>query len=432
MANIEVHLPSLGEGIIEATITRWLTELDSEVIEDEPLVEIATDKVDSEIPSPVSGILKKQFFREGEVPKVGDVIAIIGTLGSDTEEEVLEAPGQKEEATRLEDAQNLPLPDNDEDSQENRKAGHSVITPFIRHYASQRGISFEELLQVKGTGENGNITKMDVRNYFTSEKVIQGEIKQSEKRTVSFKKTVNEDLQPVYHPKEGEELEEMGRMRKLIAEHMVRSVSVAPHVTSTVEVDLTQTVKWRGSIKEKFKGETGVNLTYTSIIAEQVVRALKEYPGINVSLYGNYLVKKKYINLGIATALADNNLIVPVVRNADHLNLKKLALTMDDLIKRARKGGLKPGETEGGTFTITNIGTFNNIMGTPIINQPQSAILAVGTIKKKPWVVELDGALTVGIRDILTLSLSYDHRVIDGALGASFLNRIGQLLEEER
>ncbi len=428
MAKIEVLLPQMGEGIIEATLTRWLIDINNSVEEDEPLFEIATDKVDSEIPSPATGVLLKQFFSEGEIPKVGDVIAIIQTNSDDISEEVNE-----ESTNELEQTYKVQIEDSSQPIAQKRPAGKSIITPFIRHYASQRGISLEELKNISGTGENGAITKLDVVGYFKSDKVVNS-IQPSSKPITDRKEfnveQPNELSKQTYIPKEGEEVVEIDRTRKLIAEYMVKSVQTAPHVTSTIEIDITHVVQWREKIKANFKAENAANLTYTAIIVEQVVKALKEFPGINVSLNGSLLIKKKYINIGIATALPNGNLIVPVIRNADRKNLTKLAIEIADQTFRARAGQLKPGDTVGGTFTITNLGQFNNVMGTPIINQPESAILAVGVIKKKPWVVEVGGEQTIGVRDILTLSLSYDHRIIDGALGGAFLNRIGILLEQ--
>lgn len=433
MAKIEVLLPQMGEGVIEATVTRWLIDLNNSVVEDEPLVEIATDKVDSEVPSPASGRLVKQFFAEGEIPKVGDVIAVIHTEGDDEEanvEEVTsgEAISVKNEEYHVAETEEfvVKIPSDEK----------SLITPFIRHYAGQRGISYEDLQNVVGTGSNREITKNDVLNFFKSEKVVTGIHRNQETIIPVAQKPYHQTVknqeaeQAVYVPKEGEEVVEIDRTRKLIAEYMVKSVQTAPHVTSTVEIDISHIVQWREEIKVSFKAENNANLTYTPIIVQQVAKALKDFPGINVSLMGSQLIRKKFINIGIATALPNGNLIVPVLRNADHKNLTSLALEIAGQTARARANQLKPGETAGGTFTITNLGQFNNVMGTPIINQPESAILAVGAIKKKPWVVEEKGSQTIGIRDILTLSLSYDHRIIDGALGGAFLNRIGQLLEQ--
>lgn len=419
MAKIEVLLPQLGEGVIEATITRWLMELNSEIEEDDPIVEIATDKVDSEIPAPVSGTIIEVFFSEGDTPKVGDVIAIIESKGElDSEFEVISKSYEKNEE--------VPPPKNivkEEPVAVKTKQTNTIITPFIRHFASQRGINYDELQQLSGTGDSGSITREDVLNYFkTNNSLVSAVLEKNEQKQKHIKER--------YVPKEGEEVVELEGARKIIADRMLASVHTAPHVTSTVEVDVTEMVQWRESIKRGFIAEHGINITYTPIVMQIVVQALKEFPGVNVSLIDNQIIKKKYINIGIATALENGNLIVPVVKNTDHLNLTKTAIQLVDLTNRARSGGLKPGEASGGTFTITNLGQFNNVMGTPIINQPESAILAVGAIKKRAWVVENQGTQTIGVRDVLTLSLSYDHRIIDGALGGAFLNKIGLLLEK--
>lgn len=433
MAKIEVLLPQLGEGVIEATITRWLLELKQQVEEDEPLVEIATDKVDSEIPSPATGILIKQFFTEGEIPRVGDVIAIIETNSEADSDEEYEDSNHKAASVVIDEEEVTPKIVEQETVIDTTKSEKTIITPFIRHYAGQRGIGYEDLKKISGSGENGTITKQDILDYFKIEKVVNGvqSTQPSEiNKTVFQEQHEGKNEEQIYVPKEGEEVVKIDRTRKLIAGYMVKSIQTAPHVTSTVEADVTHIVQWREKIKADFKSKNGANLTYTPVIVEQVVKALKEFPEINVSLYGDTLVKKKYINIGIATALPNGNLIVPVIRNADHKNLTSLAIEISAQSNRARTGKLKPGDTTGGTFTITNLGQFNNIMGTPIINQPESAILAVGAIKKRAWVIEENGTMGIGVRDVLTLSLSYDHRIIDGALGGAFLNYIGQLLEK--
>jgi 2-oxoglutarate dehydrogenase E2 component (dihydrolipoamide succinyltransferase) len=428
MSYIEVVLPQMGEGIIEAVITRWFADINSKVTIDEPLVEIATDKVDSEIPAPASGIVLKKFFSVGEIPKVGDVIAIIQSNNnsniSNTEISSLETISNFEEKpgfNALEVQKETPFLYT---SGINTSPQDDTILPFIRHFAKQRGISIDELSILYGSGENGAITKGDVINYYKS-----GKKQMDIKDTSSKSDTMQETSKAMeYIPSEGEEVVEIDRMRKIIAGRMLQSIQTAPHVTSFIDVDITALVQWREKNKKSFIEQFGVNLTYTPIITEIVVQALKEFPGINVSLVGDNLIKKKYINIGIATALPDGNLIVPVIKGADKINLSKLALEIHDLVSKARAGKLNPGETLGGTFTITNLGQFDTVSGTPIINQPESAILAVGAIKKKPWVVETNSIHSIGIRDIVTLSLSYDHRIIDGALGGGFLSRIGYLI----
>ena len=430
MANIEVLLPQMGEGVIEATVTRWLVEINSEVSEDEPLVEIATDKVDSEVPSPVSGKLIKTFYAEGEIPKVGDILAIISTSSKDNPNNTIaqEEPAAHIEKHTVEEKKTSAALNAERISSTgpiSKVIQTENLSPFIRMYARQRGISIDELSLLHGTGKNGGITKDDVIQYFKSGKSlshIKGLNGNNKKTTVPIEKKN-------YIPAEGEIVTELDKTRKKIAEHMQRSVQTAPHVTSFIDVDATSLVQWREQNKKTFFQKYGVNITYTPIITGIVVLALKEFPDINVSLWENQLIQKKYINIGIATALPDGNLIVPVLKNADKINLSKMATDIHDLAQRARNGKLNPGETQGGTFTITNLGQFGNVTGTPIINQPESAILAVGAIKKKPWVVGINGTLTIGIRDIVTLALSYDHRIIDGALGGAFLSRIGSLME---
>lgn len=434
MAKVEVILPQMGEGIIEATITRWLADINTHVEEDDPIIEIATDKVDSEIPAPISGKLVKQFFSEGEVPKVGDVVAIIDDCADDEPIEIIATVvEQKKYETTDILTEEISIKHLDPKAQtesktslQNRNIQESQnISLFIRNFSRIRGVSSDEIKQIKGSGASGQIIKNDILNYINSGRLF----KNSEPITYEVVKA-NANRLKNYEPKEGEEIVELDRTRLLIAQHMVRSVQTAPHVTSFVELDLTPLVEWRESVKEEFKNKNGFSITYTSIITDVVVKALKEYPGINVSfLPDNKLLIKKYINIGIATALPDSNLIVPVIKNADELNLTRLAFEISDKTSRARQGSLKPGETNGGTFTITNLGQVGNVTGTPIINQPESAILAVGAIKKKPGVVKNRGDYAIGVRDIITLSLSYDHRIIDGGLGGAFLSRIGELLE---
>ena len=436
MAKIEVTLPQMGEGIIEATITRWLVDLNTQIEEDEPLVEIATDKVDSEIPAPVSGTLVKQFFSEGEIPKIGEVIAILEDGSAEPED--TKADGQ--DLDQHKEAANLVVKSNDPTGAraERRTKRSKVIaseankhiSPFIRQFSRARGISLKELAQISGTGTNGLLTKHDVYSYIKDGRPFRLEEHEVSELPVASKQG-KESMGVPYQPADGEEVVEIDRTRSLIAQHMVKSVQTAPHVTSFVEADVTALVQWRESIKNRFKTDHGISFTYTPVLVQAVIKALKEYPDINVSLLpGNKLVRKSYYNIGIATALPDGNLIVPVIKNADRLSATKLALDIAEITSRARIGKLNPGDTNNGTFTITNLGLFGNISGTPIINQPESAILAVGAIKKKPGVVNSDGTLTIGIRDIMTLSLSYDHRIVDGALGGAFLSRIGQLLEE--
>ena len=421
MAKVEVILPQMGEGIIEATITRWLVEVNSDVDEDEPLVEIATDKVDSEIPSPVSGKLIKCFYSESEIPKVGDVIAIIddGTPEVEVETVLIEKPSEpihvqvKPEDKPREEVVFEPI---DPDA-------HN-LNLFIRQFAGLRGVTVDELLRIQHDQQPREISKEDVLQYIKEGRYYRNAQKKNEVKKVAV------DDSKDYIPKEGETVVNIDRTRALIAEHMVRSLQTAPHVTSFVEADITGLVAWRDKIKESFKTHHGFSFTYTPILVNAVIKALKKHPQLNVSLLpNNQLVLKKYLNIGVATALPDGNLIVPVVKDADFKSITNLATEIFDLTSRARKNQLKPGETAEGTFTITNLGQTGNISGTPIINQPESAILAVGAIKKKPGVVNNNGDMAIGIRDIMTLSLSYDHRIIDGSLGGAFLTSVAEELE---
>ena len=442
MKSFELTLPAMGEGIIEATVTRWFVEEGDVIKEDEPLLEVATDKVDSEIPAPVSGKIVRIIYHEGEIPKVGEVLAVIET--NSQVEESNPAKSEKEPDIKVKELESktVETPEINEQqtiqrntikTKSQKTETHDIyLTPLIRFLAKSRGISIDELKQLKGSGLNGRITKDDLNDYilsgrpFRSEKtdnIILPETENVEQGQVSGT--------TVYSPSPGEEMVEMDRTRRLIADHMVRSKRTSPHVTSMVEIDVTQLVKWREDNKEQFFARHGIKLTYTPIIIEACVKALKEFPDINISVVGNSIIKKHYFNIGVATALPDGNLIVPVIKDADKVNFVNIARQLNDLAGRAREGKLLPTEIRDGTFTITNMGQYDNVSGTPIINQPEVAILAVGAIKKKPAVVKIGHELTVGIRDILILSLTYDHRVVDGALGGSFVRTIGNYLENE-
>ena len=438
MNNYEVTLPAMGEGIIEATITRWFVAEGDFVKKDEPLVEVATDKVDSEIPSPVSGRISRIICHQGEIPKIGKVLAVI-----ETDEE--EGPVFESQAVITETTPEIELNDTPNDriiinkkkkstflSPGTQKTEDIYLTPLIRFLARDRGISIHELQQIKGTGLKSRITKDDLNAYILSGR--------------PFKETATTIGNPVetngtflnnpgytgeYQPGPDEEVIEMDKNRKLIAEHMIRSKRVSPHVTSMVEVDVTQLVQWREVHKDTFYSRHGIKLTYTPVVVRASIKALKDYPDINISVIGNRIIKKHYFNIGVATALPDGNLIVPVIKNADRDNFVSIARKLADLAERARNGNLLPAEIKGGTFTITNMGQYENVSGTPIINQPEVAILAVGAIKKKPAVVKVNSELTIGIRDIMVLSLTYDHRVIDGSLGGSFVRNIGRDLEND-
>lgn len=434
MGKIEITLPAMGEGIIEATVTRWFVREGDFVNVDDPLLEVATDKVDSEIPSPHSGTISQIIYREGEIPKVGEVLVVIESDSAENTAEINTSVQKEEVSFPVEPAKTDSKPKTNlkppvKSVHINTAQNELLLTPFVRFLAKDRGISVQELKQIKGSGLNNRITREDLNNYILSGRPFQQP--NSDQPVLNEEKPQNQFIEEdkKYEPAEGEELIEMDRTRKLIAEHMVRSKRTSPHVTSMVEIDVTGLVEWRERNKAAFLNKHGIKLTYTPIIVAAVVQALKKYPGINISVSENHIIKKKYINIGVATALPDGNLIVPVIRDADKRSFANIALELTDLANRSRTGKLSPNEARGGTFTITNMGQYDNVSGTPIINQPEVAILAVGAIKKKPSVVKVDDELTIGIRDIMVLSLTYDHRVIDGALGGSFVREIGHYLE---
>lgn len=435
MARFEIKLPAMGEGIIEASITKWFAAEGDVVSEDESLVEVATDKVDSEIPSPVGGILKKIVYKEGEIPKVGEVIAVIETdkENKTMEDEITsESFAEEVETKPSSDIENISVRESVPDMNERQSSSDNMpdqnklfLSPYIKNLARQRGITNEELNNIQGSGKEDRITKDDLNNYILAgrpfKKTSGKEIKQENQKSSSREttETINEN----------EEIIEMDRVRRLIAENMLKSKKTAPHVTSFIEADVTGLVTWREGIKEQFIKNTGVNLTYTVLITEIVAKCLRDFPRINASVEGDKILIKKEINIGIATALTNGNLIVSVIRQADKENLRGLAIKISDLTQKARQNKLLPTEIKGSTFTITNIGQYNSLTGTPIINLPEVAILAVGTIKKKPAVINFKGGPGIGIRDIVMLSLTYDHRIIDGALGGGFLNNIANSLE---
>jgi 2-oxoglutarate dehydrogenase E2 component (dihydrolipoamide succinyltransferase) len=433
MSKIEIILPAMGEGIIEATITKWLVAEGSFVEVDKPLIEVATDKVDSEIPSPVSGILTKIIYKEGEIPKIGEVLAIIEDGCESHEEDIFVSKPQysladPNDSISEKTGQTEKFIKSDIINFRPKYSNETEVTPFIRFLAKSRGIKYQELIHIKGSGLGGRIIKDDLNNYIKSgRRFNQPEIATANGNSVKF-----DDQLPVnynqYIPAPGEEVVEMDRTRKLIAAHMVNSKRTSPHVTSMLEIDVTHLVQWRMQYKEEFYHHHGVKLTYTPVIVMACIKALKDFPGINISVSGEYIIYKKNINIGVATALPDGNLIVPVIKEADKRSFVNVALQLANLADRARNSKLEPSEIKGSTFTITNLGHYDNISGTPIINQPEVAILAVGAIKRKPGVVIVDGQETIGIRDILVLSLTYDHRVVDGSLGGSFLKSIGDYL----
>ncbi len=443
MAKIEVYLPAMGEGIIEATITKWLKEKGDVIEEDDSLLEVATDKVDSEVPSPVTGVVSEIFFEEGDTPKIGDTLAIITTEDEENNDTAKEVEITNVEfSTVATDSLQLDIVDdsmseNSPNSVGSHTASGKFLSPLVRNIAIKENIKPEELESISGSGRNGRISKDDILDYLRKRE--SGELgvivkKEVDDAVASTEQIVKSNAIPAVKSVQSEdkdvEIIEMGRMRKLIAEHMLASVQTSPHVTSFVEIDITELVNWRNKNKDIFLKRENEKLTFTPLFIEATAKALRDFPMVNVSVDGDKIIRKKNINIGMAAALPDGNLIVPVIKNADRINLIGLAKSVNDLADRARKGKLLPDEIQGGTFTITNFGSFDNITGTPIINQPEVAILGVGSIKKKPAVVETPQGDFIAIRQIMILSLSYDHRVVDGALGGMFLRRIGDYLEK--
>lgn len=447
MAQYELLLPKMGESVAEATIIRWEKNPGDSIAMDDTILEIATDKVDSEVPSPVAGKMIKQLFNENEVAQVGDVIAIIETDEGDSVADKAETATPV--ITQIEEIKAEEVPFVPQDTEENKgvdtnqAASDRFYSPLVKSIAQEEGIGVDELNKVKGSGNEGRVTKDDLLAYIENRQqnsiIKPVEVKAAvEKVTAAPAVPVAvkpEILQQVQKPAAtvsvsgGDEIIEMDRMRKLIAEHMVNSKHTSPHVTSFVEADVTNMVQWRNKVKNSFEKREGEKITFTPIFIEAVAKAIKDLPMINVSVNGTQIIKKKDINIGMAAALPSGNLIVPVIKNADQLNLVGLTKSVNDLANRARGNKLQPDEVQGGTFTITNVGTFGNVMGTPIINQPQAAILAVGVIKKKPAVIETEFGDVIAIRHMMFLSLSYDHRVVDGSLGGSFVRKVADYLE---
>ena len=423
MAKFEIVMPKMGESIIEATITKWLKNVGETLEEDESIVEIATDKVDSEIPSPVDGVLSEVLFNEGDVVPVGTVIALVNT-GDDDDNEDSSAPATEVKKMDVEvtDAVNE-VKDEKEPAKNDFSKSNRFYSPLVKSIAKKEGISVDELDKIKGSGKEGRVTKQDILSYL-------------ENRGASGQQTVSKQVAsapkmeaPKVTTAAGDQVIEMDRMRRLIADNMVMSKQVSPHVTSFIDVDVTNIVKWRNKVKDEFLKREGEKITYTPIFFEATAQALKEFPQINASVDGYNIVLRKNINIGMATALPNGNLIVPVIRNTDEKNLLGVTKAVNDLANRARNNKLNPDEISGGTFTITNFGSFDSLTGTPIINQPQVAILAVGAIRKQPAVLETEMGDVIAIRHIMILSMAYDHRIVDGALAGMFLKRLKEILE---
>ncbi|MCX2474492.1 dihydrolipoamide acetyltransferase family protein [Pedobacter sp. MC2016-05] len=441
MAQYELLLPKMGESVAEATVIKWVKQIGDSIDLDDTILEIATDKVDSEVPSPVAGKLVKQLFKEDEVAQVGDVIAIIETEGGNDVK--TEEAAQQILVVEEEQPQDIPglaelQQEKTSEVQADFASSDRFYSPLVKSIASQENISIEELDSIKGSGADGRLNKDDLLNYISNRNGGQANAS-----TTNLNVSNQPYAEPIAASKQapvatktsttsvsgGDEIIEMDRMRKLIADHMVMSKTTSPHVTSFVEADVTNMVLWRNKVKNSFEKRENEKITFTPIFVEAVAKAIKDFPMINVSVNGTQIIKKRDINIGMAAALPSGNLIVPVIKNADQLNLVGLTKAVNDLAARARISKLKPDETQGGTFTLTNVGSFGNVMGTPIINQPQVAILAVGAIKKKPAVLETEHGDVIAIRHMMFLSLSYDHRVVDGSLGGIFIRRVADYLE---
>jgi len=430
MGKFELVMPKMGESIIEATITRWLKEVGEQVEEDDPIVEIATDKVDSEIPSPVDGLIKERLFEEGDVVEIGKVIAIIQTEGGEDLE--APAPAEKESAQETVQADTKSAPEAEEQEQPfDTDYGKSdrFYSPLVKNIARTENISRQELDAIQGTGKDGRVTKRDVLDFLDKRGKGDASAPAVSTDQTAHKTTPSKIEQPTVTTSEGDEVIEMDRMRKMIADHMVMSKQVSPHVTSFIDVDITSIVNWRNKVKADFQKREGEKITYTPIFIEAAAKVLKEYPRVNASVEGRKIIHRKKVNIGMAAALPNGNLIVPVLKEVDKKNLLGITKDVNDLAVRARENKLEPDEIQGGTFTVTNFGSFDSLTGTPIISQPQVAILGVGAIRKKPVVIETAEGDVIGIRHIMILSLAYDHRVVDGALGGMYLRRLKEVLE---
>lgn len=444
MAIIEILLPKMGESVAEATITKFVVNAGERIDADEPLVEIATDKVDSEVPAPEDGVLVEWLVAEGDVVAVGQAIArfevSIEGEGPNVEAPAISAPSTKPDpavVVALEAPLAVASAASHGESPGRTGANGRFYSPLVRSIAQSEGVTAAELDVISGTGAEGRVTKKDIIGYLAQRSNGAAPTKPQPLPTSAPVATPAPAPAPVPAPTAlpvvsvsgQDEIVEMDRMRKMIADHMVRSVHTSPHVTSFVEADMTRIVEWRNRNKRAFEQAHGTKLTFTPLIAEAIIKAIKDFPGVNASVDGDRIIIRKQINLGMAAALPSGNLIVPVIHNADQLSLVGLAHKVNDLADRARMGKLKPDDTAGGTYTMSNVGTFGNVMGTPIINQPQVGILALGAIRKKPAVIETPEGDMIAIRQMMFLSHSYDHRVVDGMLGGSFVKRVATYLE---
>ncbi len=437
MAIVDLIMPKMGESIMEATILKWHKQPGDAVVLDETVLEIATDKVDSEVPSTATGVIDEILYKEDEVVPVGKVIARIKT---EKEEPFATRPApvqtqEPEEEVIAEVVSSQPKTERYTEPVRPSTNGNRFYSPLVLNIAASEGISLSELETIPGSGNEGRVTKKDILQYVSDKKsgtkarrtAEEPGLKTEPGEDRSYAVSREQQLPTTYTG--NVEIIEMDRMRKLIAEHMVRSKHTSPHVTSFTEADVSNMVLWRNRVKKDFENREGTKITFTPLFIEAVVKCIKKFPLINCSLDGDKIIIKKDINIGMATALPSGNLIVPVIRNADQLNLVGLTRQVNSLAENARNGQLKADDTAGGTFTLTNVGTFGSLMGTPIINQPQVAILAVGAIKKRPVVVETPNGDSIAIRHMMFLSMSYDHRIVDGSLGATFLTAVGKELE---
>jgi 2-oxoglutarate dehydrogenase E2 component (dihydrolipoamide succinyltransferase) len=439
MPTVELLMPKLGESIIEATILVWNKKVGDKIAQDEAVLEIATDKVDSEVPSEVSGTLVKILFNEGDVVPVGTAVALIETGGGSV---VVEETSSAIAAVKAVEATVVQAVETVSVSSVASAEATRFYSPLVMSMAKEEQISMTELESIAGSGKEGRVTKTDMQNYIENrgkapeavtkvETIIPAQTLSSP--TVAVETAVKEEAPKVSGSPAisgNVEIIEMDRMRKMIAKHMVNSVQTSPHVTTFVEADVTNIVNWRNKIKNEYEKREGEKITFTPIFMEIVAKVLKEFPYVNCSLDGENIILKKDINLGMAAALPSGNLIVPVIKNCDQLNLVGITKKVNDLANRARANQLKPDETAGGTYTLTNVGSFGNVMGTPIINQPQVGILAVGSIQKKPVVIETELGDVIAIRHMMFLSHSYDHRIVDGAMGGRFVRRVADLMEQ--
>ena len=422
MARVELIMPKMGESVSEATIISWAKQVGEMVELDETIIEIATDKVDSEVPSTHEGKLVQQLFQADDVVQVRHAFAILETDGGDdtpseTPTKVEEKVIEKEVTKVVEETKTAPI----------TNAGDRFYSPLVKSIAKSEGIAMDELDAIKGTGKEGRVTKSDMASYIKTRGTVA--VAKVEKTIPPVTPVPQHTPTPPANTGDTEIIE-MDRMRKLISAHMTMSKQTSAHITSFVEADMTNIVNWRNKVKADFKQREGQNITFTPIIIEAMAKAVKDFPMINVSVEGTNIHIHKNINIGMAAALADGNLIVPVIKECQNKNLVGITKAVNDLATRARGGKLKPDDIQGGTITMTNVGTFGNLMGTPIINQPQVAILACGVIKKKPVVLEIEHGDVIAIRHMMFLSLSYDHRVVDGALGGQFVRRVADYLEQ--